>query len=438
MTSVISKVQNGEMTGTEVVSHLQRIESSNCMKYNFHRHYKRQKKQVMIRYLLVSLVFLCICGWFYIMVYRQHTEPYIKSGETNTDAVLYSMEEQMEQLDGFEELYRLAFEGRMVEKEYGTIPIPGLNTTRTLITNKKNRREENSNPQNTYEEKRNRKNLNNGSEMSGNICICTSMTPQGLCIAGNYLLISAYCHTNTHNSVIYVLNKNNHEFVKEIVLKGRQHAGGLAYDKEHGIIWVSTNHEKRASASGFSMRHMLQYDLEKMQEPITYTFEYDLYTLERDSFMTYADGYLYVGHFSNENDSVVQKFRIDKDGGLKTKSGIELGIHKEIAIPEEVMKIPEKTQGFAVYQDKVILTQSYGLTKSELLVHNYSNVMHHTDHRTTINKIVMPQKLQQIYIAGKDLYVLFESAAYAYRAQPLPKVDRVLKLDLDKILRKSM
>lgn len=408
------------------------------MKEKIRKRYKRQGKQVIICNLMISLVFLFLCGWFYVMIYRQNTEPHSDSTETNTDAVLYSVEEQKNQLKGFQELRGLAFTGNSLEKEYGTIPIPGLKTTKTLITCSDKEKIYNTNGIFQDSDKNKQADILNKDKETYTskyeISICTSMTPQGICIAGNYLLISAYCHTNSHNSVIYVLNKNTHEYVKEIVVSGRQHVGGLAYDKMHGIIWVSTNRGDRATASGFSMRNLTEYDLERMKRPITYTFEYDLYTLEHDSFMTYADGYLYVGHFSNDGESVVQKFRIAKGGGLKTKSGIELGIYKEIAIPETIFKIPEKTQGIAIYQDKVLLTRSYGLTKSELLVHNYSNVLQPPEHLVAVNEIMMPQKLQQIYIDGNNLYVLFESAAYAYRAQPMPKVDRVLKLDLHEVL----
>ena len=375
-------------------------------KENFSR---RNKKRGMILAIFICLGFLY---WYYVMIYRQSTELSdgelrSKDKETNTDAALYSLEEQMALLENFEELYGLAFEKNADELEYGTIVIPGLKTTRSLTANE------------------------------SEIGICTSMTPQGLCIAEDYVLISAYCHTNTHNSVIYVIDKNTHRFIKEIVLKDKNHVGGLAYDKVHKMVWVSTDHDGRAAASAFSLKRLEEYDLNQSGKPITYIYDYDLYTLERDSFMTYENGFLYIGHFSSKKRSVVQKFRIEKNGGLKTRWGTGFGIEEMIAVPEEMRIIPKKTQGFAVYQDKVILAQSYGVEKSELLVFHYDDIMYRTEPQYTLNKIVMPQKLEQIYIDGKDLYILFESAAYAYRAQPFPKVDRVLKLDLNKIINEN-
>lgn len=356
---------------------------------------------------IVLVVLLALTAYlWYVVVYRTKVEPKPASEETNTDAALYSLNKQLSVLEPFEEMYRLSFAGRAAEENYGTMIIPGLKSTRTLASDK-----------------------------GGKISICTSMTPQGMCIAQDYLLISAYCHTRTHNSVVYVLDKNTHELIKEIVLKGKIHAGGLAFDTKHHMIWVSTSHKGRAAASAFSLKNMKEYDLDKMQKPIAYTHDYDLYSLEKDSFMTYADGHLYIGHFSQNDISVVQKFKIDANGGLTRKSGAELGMDKEIALPEDIKQIPKMIQGFAVYEDKVILTQSYGIMTSKLLVHNYNDVMYRTQKKYTLNKITMPQKLEQIYIDGTDLYVLFESAAYAYAAQPLPKVDRIIKMSLGDVLK---
>lgn len=365
--------------------------------------WKKSRRTVMIVFLFFVMTAV-YAG--YVIIYRQNVEPKTKATETTTEPALYTVKEQMSILRSFEELYQLAFSGRAIEEDYGMIAIPGLEATKTLTENE-----------------------------NGEIEMCTSMTPQGLAVARDNILISAYCHTHQHNSVVYVLDKNTHEYIKTIVLPNKDHVGGLAFDKEHNMIWVSTSHDGRAAASAFSFQNMEAYDLDEMEVPISYSHDYDLYTLERDSFMTYGDGYLYIGHFSRNETSVVQKFKIDDSGALKTSSGTELGIDKDIAIPDDVKKIPKKIQGFAIYEDKVILTQSYGITRSSLLVYNYSDVMHRTQQKYTLNKITLPQKLQQIYIDGTDVYILFESAAYAYSAQPMPKVDRVLKLHLDEVLK---
>ena len=71
--------------------------------------------------------------------------------------------------------------------------------------------------------------------------MCTTMTPQGLAVTEDYVFVSAYCHAKKHNSVIYMINKESHRFIKEIILPGQPHVGGLAYDSEHQILWYSSN-----------------------------------------------------------------------------------------------------------------------------------------------------------------------------------------------------
>ena len=40
-----------------------------------------------------------------------------------------------------------------------------------------------------------------------------------------------------------------------------------------------------------------------------------------------------------------------------------------------------------------------------------------------------PERIEQIFVDGDDLYVLFESAAYAYSSASVNIVDRVLKTE---------
>ena len=122
---------------------------------------------------LVVVLALGLAFWGYAYVYRGRTEPPAKYLVTNQDAAVYSLRGQLQMLSQQEELNNFAFDGRKKEKEYGTYIIPGLKYTRTFL-----------NAQGTEQ------------------AVCTSMTPQGLAVTDEYVLISAYCHTGKHNSVI--------------------------------------------------------------------------------------------------------------------------------------------------------------------------------------------------------------------------------------------
>ena len=151
------------------------------------------------------LFFICVC-------LQSQDRAACKGGGDEQGAAVYTLRGQMQMLSQKEAFSYFAFDGREKEKEYGTYVIPGLKNTRTLLT-----------------------------EKGATQAMCTSMTPQGLAVTEDYVLVSAYCSTYKHNSVIYVIDKETHNFIKEVVLPGQPHAGGLAYDPDHKILWYSSN-----------------------------------------------------------------------------------------------------------------------------------------------------------------------------------------------------
>ena len=50
-----------------------------------------------------------------------------------------------------------------------------------------------------------------------------------------------------------MINKESHRFIKEIILPGQPHVGGLAYDSEHRILWYSSNTQELAQAVSLTM-----------------------------------------------------------------------------------------------------------------------------------------------------------------------------------------
>ena len=96
--------------------------------------------------------------------------------------------------------------------------------------------------------------------------------------------------------------------------------------------------------------------------------------------------------------------------------------------------ITEQAQGVAFYKDKILFSHSYGIFPSTLQVFKNNSFQKLLEKDTAESSIRLPEKLEQIYVDGDDLYVLFESAAYSYRASSLVKMDRILKLDLKTFL----
>ena len=77
------------------------------------------------------------------------------------------------------------------------------------------------------------------------------MTPQGITIAGKYILLTAYDGEHEHASVVYVLDKKTGKYLKTIQVAGRPHLGGIAYDPVAKNIWVTGSMGKVIGASCF-------------------------------------------------------------------------------------------------------------------------------------------------------------------------------------------
>lgn len=66
---------------------------------------------------------------------------------------------------------------------------------------------------------------------------CTTMVPQGLCLAGSYFLITAYDYKKELNSVVYVVSRSSKSYITTIVLPSKAKVGGIAYDGTN--VWIS-------------------------------------------------------------------------------------------------------------------------------------------------------------------------------------------------------
>lgn len=100
---------------------------------------------------------------------------------------------------------------------------------------------------------------------------CSCMTPQGITVAKNYLLISAYCNSEKyrtdlekrvakgknaerlekeknhkqHKTVLYVLDKKTEKLITTLALDDHTHAGGITYDGTY--VWVCKDVDGKVS-----------------------------------------------------------------------------------------------------------------------------------------------------------------------------------------------
>lgn len=265
------------------------------------------------------------------------------------------------------------------------------------------------------------------------VTVCTSMTPQGMTVTEDYIFISAYCHAHKHNSVIYMLNRHTHDFIKEIVLPNRAHVGGMAYDPVHKHVWVSGGTLGAAKAVGYPLSDLEAYDLDSSLAPIRAAHTYTLASIDRNSYMTYYNNSLLIGYFATDGESTLQRFNITEDGGLQSQIIADYDSVHESVTADFFAKTSRWIQGVAAEGEKILLSSSYGILDSEVQMFQAEEIDDDLT-RSKARKIMrFPRMMEQICIFENRLYCLFESGAYAYRRYPGRKMDRILIMDLNKV-----
>lgn len=353
--------------------------------------------------------YFCFGGkrWYQYTFHSNH-EPFTFSKETNTDP-LYSDEQIREELENTKvaEIYGL---DRIVQD---SIVIPGLKSTRNI---KK--------------------------ETPGTLDVCTSMTPQGVTTSDDYIFISAYCHTKEHHTVLYMLDRATHEFIKEIILPDQSHAGSITYDPGSDNLWICCYDEatKLPKLSVISLEHVQDYSFDNGYEPIQYDVSYSLLTILHASYMTYYDNAIYVGNFTSdkEGETLLERFDLQEDGTLTTTDNPlaeDSTGDENYVVPSVATSISGQMQGIAFYTGLAAMVQSYGSNNNSMMY--YFDAEDPTKlYNQTISKAILTMELppmaEEIAVDSDGrILIAFESGAYVYRARDSIHIDRILVLDSD-------
>ena len=153
---------------------------------------------------------------------------------------------------------------------------------------------------------------NNAIVSETNIDGLGSYVLQGGCSDGTYNYLTAYDNSKRGNSIIILLDQNNN-FIKAIDTKSRNHIGGITYDYDHNLIWVSDSH---GSITAFNRDDLL----EGIIKPIYYRVDMAGEELKNDSgessvaCLTYAQGNLYAASFTTWRDANLKKVPVDDEG----------------------------------------------------------------------------------------------------------------------------
>ena len=386
-----------------------------------HHHFAWLKR--LLLFILISTI-LFLSGWLYIRVYRTTNEPDTNLTYTSRSPIYSGLSHTKLILKHYPDMFSTdVLEKLEQEPEFGTYTIPGLRAAKTI------------------------------NKHSHEIEMCTSMTPQGLAVTGDYVLISAYCHTHVHKSVIYMIDKHTRTFMKEVILPNQTHAGGLAYDPETQLLWVS-DYIGQPYANAYLIRRMEQYNLDEEKRPLYYDRWEPLEGLKRNSFMTCYEDHLYAGYFALSGNSIINKYSIDADNFLsyvpdadEQLNDIDTETEKEnpkksenplndVAWTQSWSDFLPQVQGMAVCGDTLLISQSYGYSSSRLHLYELpksDEPDYQLDAEHLIRSYTLPNRMEQICVSDGKLYLLFESGAYAYRGFPYDIVDRIITVDLSAI-----
>ena len=364
----------------------------------------------MTSFFLVSFIFLVGCAENQSKEVTK-TEKTISEEQLTTNplpAIYQTSEEQAKALEKFPVLYKSTIEGHENETDFGMYVIPGLLETISLVDDR-----------------------------SGTPSICDSMTPQGVTVTDEYLLISAYCHDHEHNSVMYVLDKESHEYLKTIVLQGQPHVGGITYDPIAKNIWVCSGYDNRAEIVAIPLAQLEAYDFEEEHKPIEYAQQVELPQLNRASVMTYHDRTIYVGYFDTQGEGRLEAYPLDENGQATGQPAFEHKIRTTVDLDKTGIddEIVRELQGITFYKGKLLIIQSYGaMSDSKLLAFDYNKQQTEFLDKQVIKMIELPAHAEQLSEKDGELYLIFESAAKPYRLIEKTWVDRVLKVNAQKLL----
>lgn len=253
---------------------------------------------------------------------------------------------------------------------------------------------------------------------------CTSMVPQGICMAESYLLISAYDYKGTDYSVIYVVNKSAKTYVTTIVLPSKAKVGGLAYDGTN--IWVSKG--SSVACFPYSVVTAAATGGTKFTELANYTSVCKVDTTA--GFLGYYDGILWVGKTVNTAKSLMYGYNVSNTSTLP------------VLKQTYTMTVPSKTQGITFKKDgTLILSRSYRTNKSKegyiSKIKTFSPSYGSPDSSGKIKKnsakktTTMPPMVEGVARYGSYIYAVFSSSYYKSCKYP---VDRVIALKTSNLI----
>lgn len=239
---------------------------------------------------------------------------------------------------------------------------------------------------------------------------CTTMVPQGICFAKEYLIVSAYDSAEKCNSVLYVISNDdgrNRKLLMTVVLPMKAHVGGIAFDGTY--LWVA-NGSKVSSIQYSTIVSKVRTAVTDKKKSVAISFHSTYAPATGASFITYGEGMLWVGQFKDQGDTSgkMYSYEVSDDGKKLTK--------------KYCIQLPDRIQGACFKDGYLILSRSYSRNVSgetyisELRIYKISRPDQNgkIKKNSVVKVIKMPPMVEGLVAGSNYLYSVYESAATKY------------------------
>jgi fibronectin type 3 domain-containing protein len=302
--------------------------------------------------------------------------------------------------------------------------------------------------------------------------LAQGLVPQGLTYyqKKDWLLTISYVDDGIRPGTITVTDRTTGDLVKSVVLYNTDgtpytgHAGGVTVSRDHG--WVA------------SENYLFSFNLSDLVEAenngeIQFTKQIPLPV--EAAYTVYDEGILWIGEFYESSSYPTDPSHHIKNRDGKMHYAWMIGFDLErnndmlaeghwngslehSAVPDYVLSTTEKVQGAIVQKasrNGITLSTSYGRANDSVLYryeyplkedpHSYVTVEgkevplwfldgHTAKPRQSIEAIPMPEGIVEVQ---KELYIVFESGADKYRYTTTYPMDRMLKIDMKKLMKED-
>lgn len=270
-------------------------------------------------------------------------------------------------------------------------------------------------------------------EMDGKVRSSDNFIPQGLCMAGDYMLVTAYDARKKLNTVIYAVDTAAGELVSTLTLPNKYHAGGIAFDGEN--IWMTGDTSDKYKGRPFVQYMTYETFLDHLDKPVSSVDESEIsgkiFIKNKPSFLECDNGILWVGTYAgrkNTSEGYLNGYEIIGEPGNRRLNTLMYSL---------IAGIDSSAQGADIVNGYLYVSSSYKGTSryvksSFITIYDLRKAMQtqgaYYVEGKEISRVEVPKMNEEIVVEGTRVHINFESGSRYWR-RALINTDRILAVD---------